>query len=295
MDRGAPGSELYALDPEQFTAARNALVKQLRSEGRREDAVAVGRLRRPPATAWALNEMARERPALVEAVLEAGEKLRAAMERALAGDASALREAQVGERRAIDAATAAAAGRLESTGRAAGDSARQRMAASLRAAVMDPSVAEAVVAGVLDADHGAPGFGLEGLAVRAPDASGAAGGSHLEAGRAEAPAAPAPDEESESERRDTRRQRERLAAAADEAEQRARDTDRTAAAGERRARELRAAADVAAAEADRAARRARELESAAGAAERTAKRDRAAAEQAAEQAAAARGQSGAGD
>lgn len=298
MEPAAPGSELYELDPQQFTAARKALVKQLRSEGRREDAAAVARLRRPPATAWALNQLARERPELVEAVLAAGEKLRSAMERALAGDASAMKEAQQGERRAIDAATAAAATRLEATGRPAGQPPRQRMAASLRAAVMDLSVAEALMAGVLDTDHDAAGFGLEGLAAAGSDQSGGERRREVEPLRPEAPTAPAPDERdeahqaSETERHDRRRAHEHLAS---EAEQRARDADRAAAAAERRAQELRAAANAAAAEAERAARRAEALEKETGKAERTAERDRAAAAEAAAQAAFARRRAGAGD
>ncbi|MGH9179173.1 MAG: hypothetical protein ACRD0N_11565 [Acidimicrobiales bacterium] len=44
--------DLYALDPEEFTAARNELAKQLRAEGRRDHATAVGKLRRPSVTAW---------------------------------------------------------------------------------------------------------------------------------------------------------------------------------------------------------------------------------------------------
>ena len=281
----APGRELYALEPEEFTAARNAMAKRLRAEGRRDDAAVVAKLRRPPLTAWVLNTLARERPDLVAGVLEAGGGLRAATERALDGDASALRSAQAAERRSVDAATAEAARRLEAGGRAGGDAARQRMAATLRAAVADPAVAERLVAGALDDDHEAPGFGLEGFAVsagprrrpaparadkRAPATPAEGDGSDVPpAGDGAAAAADRADGGGDHREHD-RMARRRLAAEADEAEQRARDTERAAAEAERRARDLRSAATAAADEAERAVRHARGLEEEAADAERTA-------------------------
>lgn len=293
MEPLAPGQDLYAVEPEEFTAARNSLVKQLRREDRKDDAAAVASLRRPPATAWALNVLARDRPELVQAVLDAGQRLRSAMERAVDGDASTLRDAQLEERRSIDTVTAAAVARLEATGRAVGDTSRRRMAATLQAAVVDPTVAEALVAGVLDADHDAPGFGLESLTVgaaaqqtsgqaRGGSSKGDAGTAPARTGTNEQRSAPesAPGEPArgstahdQAERRDPERARRQHLrdAEADEAEQRARKTERAAVAAEHRARDLRAAATAAAEEAEAASRRARDLEHEATAAQDRAK------------------------
>ncbi|MGV3758916.1 MAG: hypothetical protein ACO1PW_05150 [Actinomycetota bacterium] len=62
---------LYDLRPEEFVAARDALVKELRAAGERGEATAVKALRRPSAAAAALNRAARSRPELLEAVLHA--------------------------------------------------------------------------------------------------------------------------------------------------------------------------------------------------------------------------------
>ena len=95
-DPALAAMNLYGLRPEQFTEARNHLVKQLRAAGRREEASGVARMRKPPATAWALNQVARQHPDVVAAVFDAGGRLRAAMDAALAGDASGVRPARAG-------------------------------------------------------------------------------------------------------------------------------------------------------------------------------------------------------
>ena len=85
----APGSEprlrpidqqqidqLYALPPEQFTAARNELAKSLRADGQKSEADTVRGLKRPSVGAWVLNQLARTRPQEVRRLIEAGERLR---------------------------------------------------------------------------------------------------------------------------------------------------------------------------------------------------------------------------
>ena len=70
--------ELLAIPPQEFTAARNAAVKRLRAEGRREAADEVKQLARPPLALWAANRLAHSKPALIEKFLNASEKLREA-------------------------------------------------------------------------------------------------------------------------------------------------------------------------------------------------------------------------
>ena len=299
---GDAGRALYALEPGAFTAARNDLAKRLRAAGDKAEAALVAKLRRPPPTAWALNSVARQRPGVIDAVLDAGAGLRAATEDALAGDASALRTAQAWERRAVDAAVAAGAEYLSAAGHGAGDAPRQRMAGTLRAAMVDEAVAASLRQGVLDDDREAPGFGLDaftaaatGSAAGRRDRSRAArpglkGDGHDE-GTAAAPTAvdAKPDERRDEDA--ARRDAEQAAAAAvaaelvRRAEQLSADADRAMDA----AASAREAATRAAAEAEEAAARAASLTAAAESAESTAAAARQAAVQAAADAAAGAG------
>jgi hypothetical protein len=267
----ASEADLYQLEPGQFTSARNALAKRMRAADRPDEAARIGKLRRPPVTAWALNQLSRRRPDLIGAVLEAGGQLRSAMEKAVAGDASGLRDAQVGQRRAVDAAVGAAAEGLEAAGHPGHEMARQRMAATLGAAVVDTEVAQQLRDGLLDGDRSAAGFGLDGMSmpqrpstprVRAgtvpaqvvTEAEADADGTTREA---EGDRARRAEQTAERERRRQARARyaeldadaTRLALRAERLQARAEDA-------QRRAAEARAAAQAAKKEADEARRRA---------------------------------------
>ena len=272
-----PVSELYRVDPDDFVAARNRLAKELKAGGRKDEAAEVAGLRRPPPSAWALNQVAVDRPELVDAVLEAGAALRGAMGDALGGDASGVREAQAAERRAVDAAVAAAANVLSSAGKAATDAHKRRIAASLRAAVVDEEVADLVRRGNLDTDRDAPGFGLEGSSVAAAPAA-ARRATTPAAERAALPPDRPPEDDLAADARAEAADRRRIAAEADEAEDRARRLDREAADAERRAAQLAQASAAAAAEAEKAAERAAQLGSDAAEAARRARDARASAD-----------------
>jgi hypothetical protein len=244
---------LFEVVPEQFVAARDALVRRLRAAGDKPGAAKVAKLRRPPLTTWALNHIARTAPEVVEAMLAAGRELRAAMERALDGDASGLRQAHSEDRAAVEAVISDAAAKLEEGGYSVTDALRSRMAATLRAATVDDSVAARLRSGTLEQDQDAPGFGIDALSLpvtRTPraepprdDTSGEAD-EGVEPGTGAGPEGPA-------ERRDDaaarRRQQEierlraeaRLLAAA--AEERVADASRLADEAERREAEAGAA------------------------------------------------------
>lgn len=238
--------ELYALDPSEFVAARNALVKQLRAGGRRDEAAEVAALRRPNAPAHALNRLARERPELIEQALAAGAGLRAATEAALGGDASALRAATADERKATDAAVDAAARILGGSGAAA----RQQLAATLRAAVLNDEVADQLRRGVLSADHEASAFGF---------ASGFDLGAPPKRARGRKPAATtAADDDArrvaEEAARERRARRKELDARVRSLERVARKLGRAAQDADAEARAARIEADAAALELDAARR-----------------------------------------
>jgi len=149
---------LYGVGLAEFTAARNLLVKTLKAEGKLDEAAAVAKLRKPSVTAWAINQVARQRGDLIGSVLLAGRKMREAMSQAVGGDRSGLAEARDTERAAIEATVEAAAQQLAASGHPAGDDARRRMTETLRSATVEETVADLVSRGVLDADKESIGF-----------------------------------------------------------------------------------------------------------------------------------------
>lgn len=122
------------------------------------------RLRRPGALAWALNRVARDHGQLIGTVLEAGATLRTAMEDAVRGGGGDLRDVERRARQASGAVVDAACRVLADAGRPVTDDGRARLAATLRAAVLAPDVADHLRAGTLERDVDRPGLGLEELA-----------------------------------------------------------------------------------------------------------------------------------
>jgi hypothetical protein len=158
---------LYGLPLEEFVPERDALAKRLRGAKRRDDADAVKALRKPSVVAWAANQVLRARPDEREALLAAGDALRTAQERLLAGkgDAGAAREAADAERRAVGDLVAAARG-LARTGGFPSDSVLDRVRETLHAAATDDGVRGEVASGRLSREHRPAAFGgLDGFAV----------------------------------------------------------------------------------------------------------------------------------
>ena len=236
--------DLFALDPDGFIAARDALAKELRDDGDAETAVAVKALRRPTVAAWAANQAARSDPELVQELLDAGERLAGAQRAVLSGKGAAdvLRHAGDQRRELIRRLTDAAAAALDDAGRPSAG-VRDEIAGTFEAATLDPEAATRVRAGVLERSVSPPSGlgGIEGFTVLQ------GGGS---APRRKAP----PERDSAKDRREA----ERVVRAADKA-------DAAAADAQVRARSARDAADE-------AAGRAEELEATARAAERDARR-----------------------
>jgi hypothetical protein len=231
--------DLYALDPEEFVAARNALARRLKGEGRADDAAAVSTLRRPSRTAWALNQLARRDPELVSTVLRAGHRLAEAIS---GGTGRAgLGDAQAEERRAISDAVAAAGRMLADAGHAATDAATGRMAETVRAAILDPVVEERLVSGTLETDESAPGFGIGPDLAAAPAPSGA--GARAET-KAEAKARETRRRQLERAARQARAVAEDAAARAGAARARADALSRQAAEAESAAREAERALEA---------------------------------------------------
>src|SRR3954470_12555520 len=140
-------ARLYGLPPEDFTAGRNALAAELRAEGDNAGAAAVKALRKPTAAAWAVNQLVRAEPDLVEALLGAGGELRQAHRQAASGKgAEQLRAAGEAERAAVEALMARAPAVL---GRAPSAALAQAMRDTLHAASSNDEARERVANGTI--------------------------------------------------------------------------------------------------------------------------------------------------
>jgi hypothetical protein len=102
-----PAARLFQVPLEEFTAARNALVRELRKAGQEEDAKRVAGLRKPSRALWLVNQLAREAAKPLEALISATRKTREAQQQGRAG--SDLRATMHEQREALEQLLAAAA------------------------------------------------------------------------------------------------------------------------------------------------------------------------------------------
>lgn len=162
-------AELYAVTPAGFVAARNAVARRARDAGDRDLATAIGRLRRPSASAWAVNLLVRAAAADVAELLSLGEELRSAQQRLQGEQLRRLNN----RRREVVAALAGRARRLAAdAGHPLSAAAAAEVEQTLAAALADPGHARAVRAGQLTRPLQYVGLGAEPL-IAAPPAEGA--------------------------------------------------------------------------------------------------------------------------
>ncbi len=138
--------DLYGLPPGEFTAERDRLVREARDAGDRALAASLQSLKRPTVAAWAVNLLVREEADLLRQVLDVGEALREA-QAGLEGDA--LRELGRQRRDLISSVVARARALLAEEGGSLNAQAEQQVAATLQAALSDPTAADAVLTGLL--------------------------------------------------------------------------------------------------------------------------------------------------
>jgi len=163
---------LYGLPLDEFTAARDALAKDLRKEGQRAGAEWVKALRKPSGPAWVVNQLARSQTSEAEHLSAAGEALRETHERLLAGNGSAddIRAAAERQGEAVGALLDKAEGLLDSSGRSPSEHTLERVRQTLEAAAHDEEARAAFAAGRLTHESRAVGLGLLGGAALAPPA-----------------------------------------------------------------------------------------------------------------------------
>jgi len=141
---------LYGLPLDEFTKARDTLARARTKEQGKESGAAVKALRKPSLVAWALNQLARRRPEEVEALLEAGARLRRAQTATLeGGDPGELREATKAEAGEVQVLAAQARSILTETGRGGSPAHEDRLASTLRAAAVDAEAGDLLRRGTL--------------------------------------------------------------------------------------------------------------------------------------------------
>ncbi len=219
-------ADLYGLPLDEFTAERDALAKQLRSDGDGAQAEEIKKLRKPSTAAWAVNQLVRTQQKAVADLFKAGDEMIQAQEKALGGKGSvdALRAATQKQRGATEKLLEAAAGLLSSDGHELPASVQERVSETLRAAAVDPDSREQVRTGCLAKElqfTGLAGFGVGAAAPNRPRGKGPA-------------VAKGPSRGNDADRKATeRKSAERKAAEQEEAERKATAKRRREAAEEK--------------------------------------------------------------
>ena len=232
---------LYAAPPDRFTAERDALARSLKANDKAA-AAAVKALRRPPVTAWALNQVARNHAADLSALFDADAEL-SRLQREGAGR-DALAEAGRARREIIGRLVAAAARTLAEAGHPDSPANRDRIAQTLTAVAVDAEGRGALARGRLTGDLTPGSFWETGFGPEAAPTSGGRPGVE-------------PDEAATAQRRRERQRRaEELAAEAKRLGSEASRLEADAAKAEATARVARSVANEARRKASEAAARA---------------------------------------
>jgi hypothetical protein len=147
--------KLYGLPLSEFTAARNARAKTLKQKDP-ELAAAVAALPKPSVASGALNELVREDPSEIRALVQSGKRLRAAQEAAVAGKKGAdLNEAIAEHRTALERV------QRELRRRKLSGPTLDRATQTLRVASLDPQLWPLLERGLLHEDLASSGFGID--------------------------------------------------------------------------------------------------------------------------------------
>ncbi len=149
---------LFELPLSEFTAARNALASRLKKGGRAVEAERVKAMPKPPATAWAVNQLFWRHRKEMQRLLTIGEKVREAQ----TGRPADLRRLLDERRTVVSGLTNRAAEILRDAGHAASQDAKRRMAITLES-LAAWGHSDETQAGRLTADLAPLGF--DGLAA----------------------------------------------------------------------------------------------------------------------------------
>lgn len=182
--------ELYALAPEEFTAARNARAKQVQAAGDRELAALIRALAKPTAGAWLANQLVRRDPAALDPLLDLGRALRDATARL---DGAEMRSLSRQQAKVVGALVRRAAELGTPSGKPVSPGVAHDLEDTLRAAIADADAADQLMTGRLANGLQHNGFGLVApgnlsLVRTAPASGSPAGEAAGEVGEADRPA-----------------------------------------------------------------------------------------------------------
>ena len=149
--------DLYARPLEEFTAARDALAKQLRADGQADAAAWAKGLRKPSVAAWTVNQIAGREGSRVAELRDVAADLARLQEELVKGEADReqLQAAQQRERQLVAELVAAA----EDVSPAAGAATVDKVRETLHAAALDKRVRDLIALGRLPREQVAVGLG----------------------------------------------------------------------------------------------------------------------------------------
>lgn len=151
----SPVDELYGLPLEEFTEARNRLVRELQDRGDKESANQVRSLRKPSLPAWTVNQLARRHQDELKELMDLRDKL-------ASGDASGFRSASTEQRKLVASLTDHARPILEESGHPASRSTIDAISKTLLAGGTETE-RDLILSGRLTRELAPSGF--EGLPV----------------------------------------------------------------------------------------------------------------------------------
>jgi hypothetical protein len=126
--------ELYGLAAEEFTAARNALVKAAKDGGEHTASDSLKALRKPTLAVWLANRLVRTDPNQVNELTELGDQLRQAH---LSADGPRLRELTPKRHQLVQALVRTAEAQAMASGRTVTAAVAERLTETLDAALVD--------------------------------------------------------------------------------------------------------------------------------------------------------------
>ncbi|MDQ6709995.1 MAG: hypothetical protein M3Z11_05495 [Candidatus Dormibacteraeota bacterium] len=131
-------AELLAGQLNEFTNRRNTKAKELKANGKSDQAAAVATLKKPPAAVWAVNQLRLNKP-MLERLHRAGASVVDAQRNASTGRGNAARELRSASdalQRELDAAVRAAGDTLRTSGHSVDEAALRRMQEIFRLAAV---------------------------------------------------------------------------------------------------------------------------------------------------------------
>jgi hypothetical protein len=150
--------EIFKLPLAEFIAARDALVKRLKQNGRADDAALVKALAKPPVSAWTVNQLYWNHRSSFEQLLAAGQRFHKAQMSASAGKVANMRGSLEARRQALAELAQLAELVLSEAGHNPSHDTIRRIITTLEAVSAYASVSDGPTLGRLSQDVDPPGF-----------------------------------------------------------------------------------------------------------------------------------------